>query len=115
MNGVVVDKVSRKIIAIIHNPISSSDTEIIGAESSVRGIDRNAADIHFYNKFDAAMGDELAEGLIEVNPPGLTEIEQLQVDNAGLMLELAQTQARQYQYEQDQADLLLSLVMGGVL
>lgn len=48
-------------------------------------------------------------------PQQLTEIEQLQVDNAGILLELAQTQARQDQAEQDQASLLLSLVMGGVL
>ncbi|OMF30970.1 XkdW family protein [Paenibacillus sp. FSL H8-0259] len=48
-------------------------------------------------------------------PPQLTEIEQLQMDNAGILLELAQTQTRQEQQEQDQAALLLSLVMGGVL
>lgn len=48
-------------------------------------------------------------------PPELTEIEQLRMDNAGLLLELAQTQARQDQAEQDQAALVLSLVMGGVL
>lgn len=48
-------------------------------------------------------------------PPVLTEIEQLRIDNAGLLLELAQTQARQEQAEQDQATLLLSLVEGGVL
>ncbi|WP_340004412.1 XkdW family protein [Paenibacillus sp. FSL K6-0276] len=48
-------------------------------------------------------------------PPKLTEVEQLQEDNAALMLELAQTQAKQEQAEQDQASLLLSLVEGGVL
>lgn len=48
-------------------------------------------------------------------PPELTEIEQLRMDNAGLLLELAQTQARQEQQEQDQAALILNLVMGGVL
>ncbi|MEK3796103.1 XkdW family protein [Paenibacillus sp. FSL R7-0204] len=48
-------------------------------------------------------------------PPELTDVEQLQMDNAGILLELAQTQARQEQAEQDQASLLLSLVMGGVL
>ncbi|KHL96736.1 hypothetical protein QW71_05650 [Paenibacillus sp. IHB B 3415] len=48
-------------------------------------------------------------------PPQLTEIEQMQMDNAGILLELAQTQARQEQQEQNQAALLLSLVMGGVL
>jgi hypothetical protein len=49
------------------------------------------------------------------HPPELTDVEQLQMDNAGLLLELAQTQARVEQQEQDQAALLLSLVMGGVL
>ncbi|MEK5399464.1 XkdW family protein [Paenibacillus sp. FSL K6-2859] len=48
-------------------------------------------------------------------PPELTETEQLRVDNAALLLELVQTQARQDQAEQDQAALLLSLVEGGVL
>ncbi|MEK3969434.1 XkdW family protein [Paenibacillus sp. FSL H7-0323] len=48
-------------------------------------------------------------------PPELTEIEQLRADNAALLLELVQTQARQDQAEQDQAALLLSLVEGGVL
>lgn len=48
-------------------------------------------------------------------PPELTETEQLRADNAALLLELVQTQARQDQAEQDQAALLLSLVEGGVL
>ncbi|KAA1180707.1 XkdW family protein [Paenibacillus sp. B2(2019)] len=48
-------------------------------------------------------------------PPDLTETEQLRADNAALLLELVQTQARQDQAEQDQAALLLSLVEGGVL
>ncbi|MEK4196133.1 XkdW family protein [Paenibacillus sp. FSL L8-0323] len=53
---------------------------------------------------------------VEANkPPELTELEQLRMDNAGLLLELAQTQARQDQAEQDQAALVLSLVLGGVL
>lgn len=52
----------------------------------------------------------------EVNkPPVLTELEQLQIDNAALLLELVQTQSRQDQQEQDQAALVLSLVEGGVL
>jgi hypothetical protein len=55
---------------------------------------------------------QIAEGN---KPPELTELEQLWMDNAGLLLELAQTQARQDQAEQDQAALVLSLVMGGVL
>ncbi|WP_340034045.1 XkdW family protein [Paenibacillus sp. FSL H3-0302] len=49
------------------------------------------------------------------NPPELTETEQLRADNAALLLELVQTQARQDQAEQDQAAILLSLVEGGVL
>lgn len=48
-------------------------------------------------------------------PPELSETEQLRADNAALLLELVQTQARQDQAEQDQAALLLSLVEGGVL
>ncbi|WP_339318715.1 hypothetical protein [Paenibacillus sp. FSL R10-2734] len=36
------------------------------------------------------------------------QVETLQVDNAGLLLELAQVQARQ-----DQADMLLMIVQGG--
>ncbi|MGE7616215.1 XkdW family protein [Paenibacillus sp. FSL F4-0243] len=48
-------------------------------------------------------------------PPELMETEQLRADNAALLLELVQTQARQDQAEQDQAALLLSLVEGGVL
>lgn len=39
----------------------------------------------------------------------------MESDNAGLTLELAQTQARLDQAEQDRADLLLTLVTGGVL
>jgi hypothetical protein len=48
-------------------------------------------------------------------PPELTDVEQLQAENAGLALELVQTQSRLDQAEQDQAALLLSLVEGGVL
>ncbi|MEK5178279.1 XkdW family protein [Paenibacillus odorifer] len=48
-------------------------------------------------------------------PPELSDIEQLRADNAALLLELVQTQAKQDQAEQDQAALLLSLVEGGVL
>jgi hypothetical protein len=48
-------------------------------------------------------------------PPELTEVEQLRADNATYLLELAETQARQDQFEKDQADLLLNLVTGGVL
>lgn len=58
---------------------------------------------------------ELWEQYQVAHPVELTEVEQLQMDNAGILLELAQTQARQDQTEQDQAALLLSLVMGGVL
>lgn len=56
------------------------------------------------------------EEIAELTKPGeLSETEQLRADNAALLLELVQTQARQDQAEQDQAALLLSLVEGGVL
>lgn len=42
-------------------------------------------------------------------------IELVESDNAGLTLELAQTQARLNHAEQEHADLLLTLVAGGVL
>jgi hypothetical protein len=47
--------------------------------------------------------------------PMSERIELVESDNAGLTLELAQTQARLNQAEQDHADLLLTLVTGGVL
>jgi hypothetical protein len=48
-------------------------------------------------------------------PPQLTEIEKLQAENAGLALELAQTKMQLNQIAQEQANVLLSLVEGGVL
>ncbi|AIQ61867.1 hypothetical protein PSTEL_00715 [Paenibacillus stellifer] len=47
------------------------------------------------------------------DPP--SEIEQLRMDNAGLLLELAQVQARQDQADADNAALLLMLAEGGVV
>ncbi|MFD1777000.1 XkdW family protein [Paenibacillus rhizophilus] len=46
-------------------------------------------------------------------PP--TEVEQLRADNAALLLELAQVQARQDQADADAAALLLTLAEGGIL
>ncbi|MBY9077290.1 hypothetical protein KIH86_03715 [Paenibacillus sp. HN-1] len=47
------------------------------------------------------------------DPP--SEIEQLRMDNAGLLLELAQVQARQDQADAGNAALLLMLAEGGVV
>lgn len=49
------------------------------------------------------------------HPPEPSEIEQLRMDNAGLLLELAQVQARQDQADADNAALLLMLAEGGVV
>ncbi|MNC74567.1 XkdW protein [compost metagenome] len=54
-----------------------------------------------------------AEASKPPDPP--SEIEQLRMDNAGLLLELAQVQARQDQAEADNAALLLMLAEGGVV
>ncbi|MBY9082392.1 hypothetical protein KIH86_13815 [Paenibacillus sp. HN-1] len=49
------------------------------------------------------------------HPPQPNEIEQLRIDNAGLLLELAQVQARQDQADADNAAMLLMIVEGGVV
>ncbi|MNC53150.1 XkdW protein [compost metagenome] len=54
-----------------------------------------------------------AEASKPPDPP--SEIEQLRMDNAGLLLELAQVQARQDQADADNAALLLMLAEGGVV
>lgn len=47
-------------------------------------------------------------------PPELTDTEQLRADNAALLLEIAQAQARQDLADKNAADMLLMIVQGGV-
>lgn len=55
------------------------------------------------------------EPLPDPGPTPDQRIEQLEAENAGMALELAENQIRFNQLEQAQADLLLTLVQGGVL
>ncbi|MNC24911.1 hypothetical protein D3C81_498700 [compost metagenome] len=114
MIGVVVDKQSHLVIAVIHDVASSSNTEIVGENATSRGVDPSLAEILLFDHLEIKAGEVLPEGSIPITPP-LSEVEQLQADNAALLLELAQVQTRQNQADADNAALLLTLAEKGVL
>lgn len=100
----------------------TEDGNIVGYTVSVPLPDGFSAYVSKTNAFvfDLETG-YWAEGLSEEEIIELTklrqpsEIEQLRMDNAGLLLELAQVQARQDQADADNAALLLMIVEGGVV
>ncbi|MNN49621.1 hypothetical protein D3C81_1641570 [compost metagenome] len=112
MIGVVVDKQSRLVIALIHDVISSSTTEIVGENAVSRGVDPNQAEILIFDGLDIKVGEVLPEGSNPITPP-ISDVEQLRMDNASMLLELVQIQSRQDQADSDNAALLLMLAEGG--
>ncbi|MNM99195.1 hypothetical protein D3C81_1117460 [compost metagenome] len=88
MIGVVVDRQSHLVIALVHEVVSSSTVEIVGSFAAIRGVDPDLAEVLLFEDLNIEVGKVLPEGLIPVAPP-LSDVEQLRMENADLTLRLA--------------------------
>lgn len=88
MNGIVYLLENRQIILIVPDVVSYTEADIIGKDSSVKGIDLAQASFVIVDATTQDVGDVLREVVDKRESVPKTELELLREDNATLNLQI---------------------------